>query len=138
MAFRFQPAQTAQRQLDLIPLISVIFLLLIFFLIAGNLRSPTRADLTPPLSSSNDVLQRGQLHFQIDGQGRIRIGDLRVKAQGVDAAIANAQSVNQGLKTTIEADATVDSHHVIRLMEQLHAAGIREVQLVTVRPEPRP
>lgn len=135
MAFRFQPPQTPQRQLDLIPLISVIFLLLIFFLIAGSLRPPTRADLTPPLSSSQDVLQRGQLHFQIDAEGRIRIGDRRMKSKGVDEAIADAQSSNETLKITIEADAGVDSHHVIRLMERLRAAGIREVQLVTLQPE---
>jgi biopolymer transport protein ExbD len=29
----------------------------------------------------------------------------------------------------------VDSHHVIRLMERLRAAGVREVQLVTLQPE---
>ena len=135
MAFRFQPAQSAQRQLDLIPLISVIFLLLIFFLIAGSLRPPTRADLMPPLSSSQDALHRGQLHFQIDAEGRIRIGDRRMKSEGVDQAIAAAQSSNEALKITIEADASVDSHHVILLMERLRAAGIREVQLVTLQPE---
>jgi biopolymer transport protein ExbD len=135
MAFRFQSAQSAQRQLDLIPLISVIFLLLIFFLIAGSLRPPTRADLTPPLSSSQDALHRGQLHFQIDAEGRIRIGDRRMKSEGVEQAIADAQSSNDTLKITIEADASVDSHHVIRLMERLRAAGVREVQLVTLQPE---
>ncbi len=136
MSFRFQPRPIQQSQLDLIPLISVIFLLLIFFLIAGSLRAPTRTDLTPPLSSSEDALQRGELHFQIDAEGRLRIGELRLRAEGIDSALADVRAQSSTPpKVTIEADAGVDSHHVIRLLERLRAAEIRQVQLVTLQPE---
>jgi len=68
-------ARASRQQSDdgLIPLINIVFLLLIFFMIAGQIRPQEQQDIVPPTSASQKPIATPQWLLEMDAQGQLRI-----------------------------------------------------------------
>lgn len=134
-----------------LPLINVVFLLLIFFMVAGQLAPRPEGDVDAPDSASADTKENlEQFMLVLDKEGRLlhqgepvdsaRIPDLiREHQQAATAPDADADAARQ------DGDADTDGQQPVRLMadadtslstlrnslETLRDAGVEEVRLVT-------
>lgn len=107
-------------------MINVIFLLLLFFVVAGNLNlnidvSPPRADSEAPASPA--------LQLVIDAAGRISFNGRELP---VDAVAATVKDAGHVVELTITADAAVDAVLVARVLEALAGLEIDRVTLLTL------
>ena len=64
---------------SILPLTNVVFLLLIFFMLAGRLASPEAFDIQPPVSTSEAQARRDGLEIQLSADG-----DIAIDGQAVD------------------------------------------------------
>lgn len=114
------------------PLVSVIFLLIIFFLVAGTIRAPEFWEIDHPQSSSEQRTDAHNLMIFVDQEGRRAVGQREVKNRYqlrylIDENFENGRAPS----IEIHADSRVDAHEVVKLMEEIRAAGVAEVELVT-------
>jgi biopolymer transport protein ExbD len=124
----FESQEKPRRQPDMIPLVSVIFLLLIFFLIAGTPTSPAYLDITIPQSNSKNKISGKNLKVYLDKQGM-----LGFEQQTMDIArlIEIVKSKETAINVQVHADKQVNAHKLISLLDALGATLANKVILVT-------
>jgi biopolymer transport protein ExbD len=118
----------ATQEENVIPMINIIFLLLLFFMVAGNLQPDF--DVAPPISQ-----QENEAPQQIPTVAITREGGVRFENRPVDldqlrqelARIAGHERIK------IHADAKVDALAVSKVMTTATETGVTQFVLVTQR-----
>jgi biopolymer transport protein ExbD len=112
-----------------LPLINVVFLLLIFFMVAGRLSAvdpfridPARAGLEGPGPDGAPVLLIG-------ADGRLALDGAEIERAALAAALDGAARVR------VKADRAADSLALVALLAELRAAGVTDARLMIA---PRP
>ena len=126
------PTPRPRRQREPIgPLVDVVFLLLVFFLLAGILGQPQPIEVDPPESEHADPEDTGRLRILLDAEGRIGLDGKVLDAEGLAEAIRSLSGPDSPPAAQVEADGGTASGILLALLEQLRALGLQELQLVT-------
>lgn len=131
MRLSARPRRRDDDESNLIPLINVVFLLLIFFMLAGRLARPDPADLTPPESGSAETVTAGWA-LLIDAAGQFTVDGEPLAAAGLEAWLQTRLSDPATGPLQVKADARLEATQLITVLERLRAAGVEELQLLTV------
>ena len=132
--FTLPRPQRHPRGANILPLINVVFLLLMFIVLAGVIRSPDPFALTPPVAGQGQDADPSdpQVTLYVSPAGDVRFRD----ASGEDAALAEiTRLVAAGGLTavTLRADAGAPAKRIVKLVEALRATGIDRVELQAER-----
>ena len=129
LSIRKKPATFAE---NTIPLINVVFLMLIFFLIAGSLAAPLATGLTPPETQGQPPAPARSDDVQIAASGEIYyLGE----TLGREALLARLTELGPG-DIRLVADKALPADDLIALLEALRAAGHEKIRLVTLAGAP--
>jgi biopolymer transport protein ExbD len=131
----------------------VVFLMLIFFMLAGQIRAPEALRVEPPRSAQGQADRPGALLILLDAQGRVALDGERLAADALTTQIAQrvaawradqqraetaiapktgaAHSAGTAPIVTVKADAQVRHAQLRRLLEHLRAAGVEQVRLLS-------
>jgi len=120
---RSRRALTAQTEIQMTPLIDMVFILLIFFVVTTSFVSETGLDIRRPQSRSSETLPRDNIPVAIGADGRITVEGRRVALLSIRPFIQKA--------VVLVADKAVSVDRVVRVMDEIRAAGINEVALAT-------
>lgn len=133
MEFSRRPRRRARE--NIVPLVNIVFLLLIFFMLAGTLRSPEALEVDPPetaaglpwASAGSDtrtlILDR---HGVVALDGRIlESGELRSMLS------SSAERDSPRAPIRLRADRRARAEDLLRLLESLSQLGFEDVALVT-------
>lgn len=141
MAFgkpRRRPADEDQR---ILPLINVVFLLLVFFMVAGQLTMTDAVKIEPPLSDSKKEVAEPPLQILIAADGRIVLGGTVIAPEALSGKLSTLLNAHGGTAhggtVHVKADGAVDAVTVIAVLDRIKAAGATQVNLLTTaRREP--
>jgi len=117
----------------LLPLINMVFLLLAFFLIAGQLTPAAPFAVTPPEQTGAPVERSAPAIIHIARDGALAINGARIQPGAIGPAI-DALEAPAGTDIRVVADAETDASRVIALLERLRERGIEAAHLVTRQP----
>ena len=109
-----------------VPLINVVFLLLIFFMLAGEITRTAPFEITPPDGAASEMDERNARTVYVAADGRLAVGE----RTGLDLG-AVARAVSGRGKVLVAADAGAPATRLVELMDRLRAAGIDAVRLRT-------
>lgn len=110
---------------NIVPMINVVFLLLVFFLMTATIAPPAPLDVTPPAAEASEkTTAAAVLHVAADGA--LAFGTEKGEAALTSAAAQGAPVL------TLRADAGLDGVALAQLLARLAAAGVAQVELVTV------
>ena len=135
---------------SLIPMINVVFLLLVFFVVAGTVRAPDPIETVPPASEriAGAPLARRTLHLGADGALALDGRTLGATSLAVALArsfegdgprsidgdsVAADEADGPAAVLALRADANASFALLRETIEALRAAGVAEVELITVR-----
>ena len=132
--FTLPRPQRRVRGAAILPLINVVFLLLMFIVLAGIVRSPDPFAITPPQASEGEQAEQPDADQTIfvSPSGEVRFRD----AMGESAVleVITALAAQEELSAvTLRADAGTSAARIVKLVEGLRATGIRQVQLQAER-----
>ena len=116
-----------------VPLINIVFLLLIFFLLAGTLGPTDPVDVSLPEGRLDDKAQRDITTLFVEADGFVWLGDRPMDAQMAPYMLRGFFDENNVGAVAIKADAAADAHDLLALMEGLRNVGVEEVTLLTER-----
>jgi biopolymer transport protein ExbD len=117
-----------------IPLINVVFLLLIFFMLAGKLGQQDPFPLTPPKSESTRAPTERPATVYVGADGRTALGDEVLALQALESAVRERMG-NGGGVVRLKTDKAAEANRVIDIMEALRRAGVERVTLLTTVPD---
>lgn len=133
MDFREPPRQRPAE--NLLPMINVVFLLLIFFLIAARMTPPEPFAVSPPRALAAEEAS-GAFTLFVAADGRLGYRDARDDAAMADLAaarVAHCAASDCGAeppRLTIRADAALPAARLAALMPRLTALGFSRIELV--------
>ena len=128
---RSKRALTAQAEIQMTPLIDMVFILLIFFVVTTSFVSETGLNIQRPQSSSSETLPHENIPVAIGADGRITVDGRRVGLLSIRSFLQKRLRMQPGLAVVLVADKAVSVDRVVRVMDEVRAAGISEVALAT-------
>jgi len=122
-----QPPPRARKSIDdqLIPLINIVFLLLIFFMVAGQI-TQREAVIDPPASLSRKPAPEDPALLVLERSGALRINGRPIDAQALTSAL-DAYPGDAGI--TLAADRDVPASGLAPVLLAVRGAGFETVTL---------
>ena len=121
-----------ETQIDLTPMLDVVFILLIFFVVTSAFVDETAievqhvpASVSPPLTENRDIV------FQVSANNDISLDGRRVDIRSVRGNIEKLRASNPEIKVLISTDSRALTATYIRIADQARAAGVEDISLVT-------
>ena len=127
----FNSPRTRRSEEPVLPLVNIVFLLLIFFMLAGSLAAQDPVPAEPPRSSVQAQLNDRDLVIVLGADGALAVDGAAVARAELATALDGALRAAPNRMAWLKADANADSLDVIVLLEALQEAGLERVQLVT-------
>lgn len=127
----FDTPKRQTREVSLIPLINVIFLLLIFFMVAGTVEGIDTFEVDLPESSKGSEKQDKGAIIYLSEDGKIAVNNDIVTKKNIETIISTLFIDNPNQKVVIKSDMAVDSKKLVALLNIIEIAGGRDVSLVT-------
>lgn len=117
----------------ILPLINVVFLLLIFFMLAGRLSATDPLPVEPPQSASPDPWRDAPVVIYLSADGRLAVDETPVDRERL-AEVVRERRAAEGAASPVQlkADAVAEARSVIDLMSTLRGAGVESLRLVTI------
>ena len=117
--------QDDEADIDLTPMLDVVFIMLIFFIVTASfvkeigldMNSPDKSD-TPPSKEKSSILVR------IEENGRIWVEDTPTDIGGVKPNIKRLSAQNPKAKVVIQPDPKSKTDLMMRVLDQSRAAGV--------------
>lgn len=128
----FQSPRPRNDEERILPLINVVFLLLIFFMLAGRLAASDPFEIAPPKSQSEGPAERQELLVLVGADGRLALGNEVMEAEALKAAVADRMQSAEGVAVRLKADSNAAAIEVVAVMELLRDAGVEKLKLLTV------
>ena len=131
----FQPSPRDELQLDITPLIDVVFLLLIFFMVSTTFDHESEVNITLP-KASKEIAQAkpDAINIAIDNQSRIYINEkelLNSQISTIKGAIYDISVDLPDAPIIISADEEAPFQMVIRTMDAARQLGLVKITFAT-------
>jgi biopolymer transport protein ExbD len=134
-----QPDNLEEPEINLTPLIDVVFLLLIFFMVSTTFEHQSRIEIElPEATAQPDKPEDESLEILIDAQGRYFLGDQQVvntELKTLKGAIRKAVGEREAMPVIIRADARTPHQAVVRALDATSQLGLVHISLATSRIE---
>lgn len=127
-----RPDQTEER---ILPLINVVFLLLIFFMIAGSLAVTEPFEIDPPTSHSQTAHEPDSLMILFSQEGRLALDNQLIEEVQLLDKLAKVLQDKPDTQITLKADNGLPANQLVRFTQALYAAGVKKLRLLTLQEE---
>lgn len=129
-----RPRRREEPEINLVPMIDVVLVLLIFFMIATSLRHSSELEIRLPEASGKPVPgDVAQLAVDIDADGRYAVNGRSLES--MDAATLKAtllaETGGRLLPLTISADGRTPHQAVVTVLDVAGQLGIRQLAIAT-------
>ena len=129
---RLQRPKPERELVNITPLIDVVFILLIFFMLAGSIE-PKEPFFVSPATSTAEI--RGDVQdfvILIDKNGQVALDDRVIEKEELSTIVREVMVANPGALIQLKPDAEADAVEVIEVMESIRDAGAQYLVLLTV------
>jgi len=130
---RLQQPHKKPREENLVPLINVVFLMLVFFLIAGSLREFQTREVKPVEVLQTRVSDKPRQPLLINADGQITLNNHLVEADQLVSVLQKVAANSPDKIIFIVADQGLDASNFTDVLHAARKAGVKNVRLVTQR-----
>ncbi|MBB3191586.1 biopolymer transporter ExbD [Halomonas cerina] len=118
-------------EVNLTPLIDVVFLLLIFFMVSTTFETRQALELALPESRAGGALPVSPLTVVVTAQGEYRVGERTLGEAALTEALARQVERARAHGLVVEADARAAHADVVRVLDRAGGLGIERVRIAT-------
>jgi len=116
-------------EINMSPLIDMVFLLLIFFVVTTSFVKETGIDVQRPTAATAEMKEKGNVLIGVTQDGLVFLDRKQIDVRSVQAHMARVLSENPESSVVIVADTQSHTGIVIQVMDQCRLAGARNVSL---------
>ena len=132
-----QPGDTDEPEVNLTPLIDVVFLLLIFFMVSTTFEHQSRIQVELPEASAEPTTPEAEsLEIIVDAQGRYFIGEEQVvntQLKTLMGAITKVIGERTDMPVIVRADANSPHQSVVTVLDATSQLGLTKISLATTK-----
>ena len=131
---RFLVATEEESQVDLTPMLDVVFIMLIFFIVTSTFVKESGVDVTRPNAETAVPTDASSIQIGITSNNQIYFDKRLVDKRAVRANIEKGLAESPGAAIIIIADALSNTETLIEVMDQSRLAGAENVSVATEEP----
>lgn len=121
--------------INMAPLIDMIFILLIFFLVGARFTADTAVPVRSPQAFSARHVEQRNLRIAVTKQGVIHVQGRAADIRTVKQRVRRFLTANPGGSILIDADTHADAGIVVQVLDRCRLAGAEKVGLAADIPE---
>ncbi|HLS97505.1 MAG: biopolymer transporter ExbD [Porticoccaceae bacterium] len=133
MALGKRRAQQEESEIDLTPMLDVVFIMLIFFIVTASfvkesgidVNRPPTTDQPPPDQENKNIV------FQVSESGDIMLEGRRIDVRSVRANVERIHAENPQAKVIISAEPKAKTEIFVQISDQAREAGVYDISLST-------
>jgi biopolymer transport protein ExbD len=136
---KFSSRQPESANMQLAPMIDIVFLLLIFFIVTWQFtRSETELKVSVPTAEegADPSRQRGEIIINIMAEGDIRVEGITVNLEELHEKLATIARQYENQPVRIRGDGGVPYQRIVEVIDTCQKAGVWNISFATQRPEP--
>ena len=123
MRSRFNEEDTAQ--IDISPLIDMVFILLIFFMVSTTFIKDMQIDLNRPGASSSKPSSSKSIRVFIDNGERIYVDGQQVRSWVLQSKIRDMIKTQKSSSILVVTDKKVSADKLVDVVDQCRLAGVK-------------
>jgi biopolymer transport protein ExbD len=125
-------ARSEQRQdIDMSPLIDMVFILLIFFVVSSTFTKDMKIDISRPGAASAQSASTKSMRIYVESNGNITIDGNRVRPWMVQSRVKEFLDATGEGSILIVTDRAVAADKLIEVVDQARLAGATDVGVAT-------
>jgi biopolymer transport protein ExbD len=128
-------AKRSSVELNMAPLIDMVFILLIFFLVNTSFVKESGIDVNRPSASTAQVQKKTAIMIGIDRENKIFMESREIDVRTVRANVERALAENPEGGVVIISDKLTQAGKVISVMDGCRLAGAKNISIAATIPE---
>jgi biopolymer transport protein ExbD len=129
---KFIKTRHEPEDLNISPLIDMVFILLIFFAVSTTFVKDMKLDLERPSAQTSVSASNKSIRVYIDRQGDIFLNEKSVKPWMLQSLIRDSLSISSTQTVLVIADRLTSAENLIEVVDQCKLGGAREVGVATL------
>lgn len=115
--------------IDMTPMLDIVFIMLIFFIVTTSFVKEAGINVNRPQASQATTKKNANIFIAINGNGDVWMDKRQVDVERVSANIERMLAEQPTDNVVIQADKEAKNGVVVRVMDQVKAAGIDKISL---------
>ena len=126
-----QRAAEEESNVDITPMLDVVFIMLIFFIVTANFVKDPGLEVSRPDSTTSETQDNAGILIALGGKGEIWIDGRRIDVRQVKANVLRLKQEKPEAAVVIRADREAIAEDFVQVMDGVRAAGIRDISIGT-------
>ena len=128
---RLQPREE-ESEINMTPMLDVVFIMLIFFVVTASFLKETGIDVSRPQASTAVRKEHGNILVGITASDEVWIDRRRVDIRAVRANIERLRAENPEGAVVIQADTAAKTGLLVQVIDQARTAGVADVSIAAM------
>jgi len=124
-----------ETEVNLTPMLDVVFIMLIFFIVTSSFVKEAGIDVSRPAAATTERKEQGSIMVAITESGQIWINKRSVDSRTVRANIERLHAENPRAGVVIQADKRSQTGVLVEVMDAARLAGVENVAIAAEKPE---
>tara|TARA_Y100001935_G_C17291180_1_gene503420 strand:- start:1078 stop:1488 length:411 start_codon:yes stop_codon:yes gene_type:complete len=130
---RFNTSKEENHQIDISPLIDMVFILLIFFMVSTTFVKDMQIDIDRPGAASATPSKSKSIRVFIDGNENIFVDGQQVRSWVLQGKLRDLKAKDESPSVLIVTDKGVSADKLVEVVDQCRLSGIKDVGVATER-----
>ena len=126
---RRRTRKTTESEVNLTPMLDVVFIMLIFFIVTASFVKEAGIDISRPSAATAERKERGNILVAITENNQIWIDRRQVDPRALRANIERMHAENPQGSVVIQADEKSENGLLVKVMDAARLAGVSNVSL---------
>ena len=131
MRAKRRQAAEDEAQIDLTPMLDVVFIMLIFFIVTASFIKEAGVDVNRPEASTADPKENVNILIAVTGNDEVWMDGRRIDIRAVRANVERLHAENPKGAVVIQADNSSTTETVVAVLDASREAGVLDVSLAT-------
>ncbi len=134
MALKRHNQHQEDSELDLTPMLDVVFIMLIFFIVTTSFVKAAGIDINTPIAESTEQKENTTIMVAISSDGEVWIDKRQVEVRTVRSIISRMHQENPEGAVMIQSDKQATTEVLLSVMDQIRLAGISNIAVAAAKP----
>lgn len=124
---------TDESELDLTPMLDVVFILLIFFIVTTSFIKETGISVNRPSAATAEKQAKGNILVAIRPSGEIWMDNRHIDVRAVRANVQRLRAQFPESSVIVQSDREAKTDVLIQVMDQIRLAGVSNISIAAAK-----
>ena len=129
---RFRERTDTQQNVDISPLIDMVFILLIFFMVSTTFVKDMKLDLNRPSASTATTASTKAVRLYIDNSGATYLDGQPIQVWVIQSRLRELLSASAEKSVLVVTDGNVPAQRLVEVVDEARRSGADDVGVATV------